>query len=333
VQNAGLRLLTREQFYSGLGSAHSPAFFFNQSPNLPENMDIPGKLSDTLSFIRSRMEAAGIPEGPHHVGLVLGSGLGSLANEIETAIKIPYADIPGFPLSHVSGHAGNLVLGRIGRSRVVALAGRSHLYEGWAPEHATYPVRVLAALGVRNLVVSNASGGVNPRFRSGQVVVIDQHIDAMRRSPFSAGELTTNGNVYAGSESMLRAGHHARVGRTYDDRLMNQAEQVSITLGFALHRGTYLATLGPTYETRAEYRMFARMGADMVGMSTVPEVVVARSLGVRVLAFSIVTNVATPDSPTKTDHSDVLDWSKQAQSQLVPLIKAMLSDAEGEMCN
>ncbi|MFN7840514.1 MAG: purine-nucleoside phosphorylase [Pirellula sp.] len=296
-------------------------------------MDIPSQMSKSLSFIRSRMESSEISGQPYHVGLVLGSGLGSLASEIGSAIKIPYAEIPGFPLSHVSGHAGNLVLGRIGRSQVVALAGRSHLYEGWSPQQATYPVRVLAALGIKNLVVSNASGGVNPRFRSGQVVLIDQHIDAMRRSPFSAEELTGEKEMDLNSISATRAGHHARVGDTYDDRLMKHAERVSLSLGFALHRGTYLATLGPTYETRAEYRMFARMGADMVGMSTVPEVIVARSLGIRVLAFSIVTNVATPDAPTKTDHSEVLDWSKQAQSQLVPLIKTMLSDADGDLCN
>ncbi len=316
---------------SGFDSS-PPAFFFHQSPR-PGKMDIPSQMSQSLSFIRSRMESSGISGQPYHVGLVLGSGLGSLANEIENAITIPYAEVPGFPLSHVSGHAGNLVLGRIGRSQVIALAGRAHLYEGWAPEQATYPVRVLAALGVKNLVVSNASGGVNPRFRSGQVVLIDQHIDAMRRSPFSTKELSTSKESDAGSVAMLRAGHHARVGGAYDERLMKQAERVSITLGFALQRGTYLATLGPTYETRAEYRMFARIGADMVGMSTVPEVIVARSLGIRVLAFSIVTNVATPDAPTKTDHSEVLDWSKQAQSQLVPLIKSMLADSDGDLCN
>ena len=296
-------------------------------------MDIPSKISESVSFIRRRIEHSGISGGPYTVGLVLGSGLGSLANEIESEITIPYASIPGFPLSHVSGHAGNLVLGRIGRSWVAALAGRSHLYEGWAPEHATYPVRVLAAMGVKQLVVSNASGGVNPRFRSGQIVLIDQHIDAMRRSPFSAGELSSSGAADVGEGAMFRAGHHARLGSTYDDQLMREAERVSITLGFALHRGTYLATLGPTYETRAEYRMFAKIGADMVGMSTVPEVVVARALGIRVLAFSIVTNVATPDAPSKTHHSEVLDWSKQAQMQLVPLIKTMLSDPEGELCN
>lgn len=260
------------------------------------------------------------------VGLILGSGLGSLAKEIEEPITIPYADIPGFPLSHVSGHAGNLVLGRIGRRAVAALAGRAHLYEGWSPVQATLPVRVLAGLGVKELIVSNASGGINPRFRSGQVFLIDQHIDAMRKSPFSEQEIAAPiDRVTASDAELLRYGHHRRVGGTYDQEMMERAESVALSLGFSLHRGTYLATLGPTYETRAEYRMFARLGADMVGMSTVPEVLVARSRAMRVLAFSIVTNVATPDAPTKTEHSEVLDWSKQAQSRLVPLIKTLLN--------
>lgn len=293
-------------------------------------MENPSQTQKSVSFVRQKLHAHGDSGEPGYVGLILGSGLGALANEIESAITIPYAEIPGFPLSHVSGHAGNLVIGRIGQTRVLALAGRSHLYEGWAPQQATFPVRVLAGLGVKNLVVSNASGGINPRFRSGQVVLIDQHIDAMRRSPFSPAELGVEESIPLAS--VLRQGHHVRMSGTYDEQLMRQAERTALSLGFALQRGTYLATLGPTYETRAEYKMFARMGADMVGMSTVPEVIVARSLGLRVLAFSIVTNVATPDAPTKTDHSEVLDWSKKAQSQLVPLIKTMLSDPEGTIC-
>ena len=313
-------------------------------------MDIFGQINDSLTKIRGSMAQNGFAELEQPVGLILGSGLGALASEIESPCVIPYAEIPGFPLSHVSGHAGNLVLGRIGQCPVVALAGRAHLYEGWSPQQATYPVRVLAGLGVTKLVVSNASGGINPRFRSGQVVLIDQHIDHMRRSPFaiaesqpengegvratSAAGKTGNANVIGiemGSYTNALAtplGHHARLGSTYDEKLIECAQSAAIRLGFALSRGTYLATLGPTYETRAEYRMFAKIGADMVGMSTVPEVLVARALGIRILAFSIVTNVATPDAPTKTDHSEVLDWSKQAQSQLVPLIKTLLTDSE-----
>jgi purine-nucleoside phosphorylase len=251
--------------------------------------------------------------------MVLGSGLGALAHEIEQATIIPYSEIPGFPLSHVAGHAGNLVIGRIGNTPVAALAGRSHLYEGWEAPHATLPLRVLARLGAEELVVSNASGGINPRFSSGQVVLIDQHIDCIRRSPFLPEETELQTSSYR----LNSLGQHRRNGSPYDPSLLALAESMALRLGFSLSRGTYLATLGPTYETRAEYRMFAKLGADMVGMSTVPEVMIANHLGMKVLAFSIVTNVAKPDAPTKTDHAEVLDWSKKAQSQLIPLIKSL----------
>jgi purine-nucleoside phosphorylase len=250
------------------------------------------------------------------IGLILGSGLGTLADAIENSKSIPYATIPGFPVSHVSGHAGNLVFGSLGATSVVAMQGRSHLYEGCSAEQATFPLRCMHGLGVQALIVSNASGGINPRFRSGQVVLIDNHIDWMNRTGILRGE------AEAGAAS-LEIPH--RCGNPYDATLMQLAEQQAIKLGFILSRGTYLATLGPNYETRSEYRMFAKLGADMVGMSTVPEVIVANQLRLRVLAFSIVTNVAKPDVPSSTDHQEVLDWSRKAQNQLVPLIQNIVA--------
>ena len=249
------------------------------------------------------------------VGLILGSGLGLLAERIENAFRIPYAEIPGFPESRVPGHAGNLVLGQLSGTPVVAMQGRAHLYEGWSAATATFPLRCMHALGIRTLIVSNASGGINPRFHSGQVVLIDNHIDWMNRSGVSSVEATSGAASW---------GLPHRAGNPYDEGLLNLAEDLAIRKGFALSRGTYLATLGPNYETRAEYRMFAKLGADMVGMSTVPEVLLANQLGLKVLAFSIVTNVATPDVQKVTDHEEVLDWSRKAQSQLVPLIESLL---------
>jgi len=257
------------------------------------------------------------PKAQPKVGLVLGSGLGGLADLIENACVIPYASIPGFPLSRVSGHAGNLVIGNLGSVQVVAMQGRAHLYEGWTGEESTFPLRCMHALGINALIVSNASGGINPRFHSGQVVVIDNHIDWIHRSGILHSEVVTGTAGY---------GLPNRVGNPYDHDLIELAERLSMKLGFVLARGTYLATLGPNYETRAEYRMFAKIGADMVGMSTVPEVLVANQLGHPVLAFSIVTNVAKPDAPTVTDHTEVLDWSHKAQSQLIPLIEKILSN-------
>ncbi len=249
------------------------------------------------------------------VGLILGSGLGLLADRIEDACRIPYSEILGFPESRVPGHAGNFVLGNLRGTPVVAMQGRAHLYEGWSASKATFPLRCMHALGIESVIISNASGGINPRFNSGQVILIDNHIDLMHRSGIHALDTT---------DSISSFGLPHRAGNPYDAALLSLAEQLAIQQGFALARGTYLATLGPNYETRAEYRMFAKLGADMVGMSTVPEVLLANQLGLKVLAFSIVTNVATPDIQRVTDHEEVLDWSRKAQSQLVPLIESIL---------
>jgi purine-nucleoside phosphorylase len=171
-------------------------------------------------------------------------------------------------------------------------------------------------LGIRSLIVSNASGGIHSRFESGQVVLIDSHIDLMFRNPIAPGE--------SASGSGLLGVPHRNGRQAYDSEWMDVAQQAGLRLGYALARGTYLATLGPNYETRAEYRFFAKIGADMVGMSTVPEVLLARQLGLRVLAFSIITNVAKPDAPSVTHHEEVLDWSRKAQDRLIPIIQTII---------
>lgn len=264
-----------------------------------------------LRWIRGR-----VPECSPRVGIVLGSGLGPLADSISEPIRLDYADIPGFPVSHVSGHAGKLVLGKLGGLPVVAMQGRSHLYEGNAAYTATLPVRAMIALGIELLIVSNASGGINPRFQSGEIVLIDSHIDLMFRTAILPSEVLHGSSIFG-------VPHRSRA--IYSPDWMRLAQSCAMELGFSLPRGTYLATLGPNYETRAEYRAFARLGADMVGMSTVPETMLAAQLGTPVLAFSIVTNVATPDVPKKTEHTEVLDWTRTAQQRLVPLIEKMLA--------
>jgi len=267
-------------------------------------------VAESSEWIRQRIH----PRAPR-VGIILGSGLGPLADAIDEPIAWDYATVPGFPRSHVSGHAGRLVIGKLGATMVVAMQGRAHLYEGWTLEQATFPVRVMAELGIELLIVSNASGGIDPRFRSGQIVLMDQHINSMFRSPVASP---------LEDSVPTRFGIPQRNPCLYDKTWLSRAEACALELGFALPRGTYLATLGPNYETRAEYRAFATMGANMVGMSTVPETMVASQLGVPTLAFSIITNVANPDAPNKTDHADVLDWSRSAQLQLVPLIHRLL---------
>lgn len=249
------------------------------------------------------------------VGLILGSGLGWVADKIEHATAIDYSSIPHFPLLTASGHAGKLVLGYLSGMPVAAMKGRAHLYEGHNVEVATYPVHCLHRLGCEILIVSNASGGLNPRFQSGDVVAIDSHIDLMMRSRrFSH----LNSQVFQSTQQPM-----------YDPGLIQIASKAAIRCGFSLARGTYLATLGPNYETRAEYRFFRRVGADMVGMSTVPEVLVAVETGMRVLGFSIVTNVANPDAMTKTNHEEVLSWGSKAQRKLEPLLGSLLSDLSG----
>lgn len=264
----------------------------------------------------ARLVASKAPRVQPRVGIVFGSGLGPLGDQIQNPTRIPYADLPGFPVSRVPGHSGNLILGSLCDTPVVAMQGRAHLYEGWSLEQATFPIRTMIAMGIRLLIVSNASGGINLRFRSGEIVLIDRHINSM----FRAGPMPSPHFI-----DVAQWGIPGRTRDAYSRLWLDRASQCAIELGFHLSRGTYLATLGPNYETRAEYRAFARMGADMVGMSTVPEVLVAAQHGIDVLAFSIVTNVANPDRPSKTDHAEVLDWSTSAQQRLLPLLGKLLS--------
>lgn len=254
------------------------------------------------------------------VAIILGSGLGELAQYVEHPVAIPFSDLPGFARTTAAGHRGQLLVGYLGGCCVAVLQGRYHLYEGHSIERATFPVHLMHRLGAETLIVSNASGGINPRFSSGEVVLIDSHIHLMMRSSFAGSMISSEhrsmGNVH-------------RHGDVYDPVLSSLAKRLAIRSGFALQSGTYLATLGPNYETRSEYRFFRKLGADMVGMSTVPEVLTAAALGMKVLGFSVVTNVAQPDALAKTDHSEVLDWANAAQQRLLPLVKSILSTLSG----
>lgn len=239
--------------------------------------------------------------------------MGSLADSIEHQISIPFESIPQFPVPRVQGHSGRLVIGKLGGVDVAALQGRCHLYEGWSLEDSLVPVQTLIALGIDLLILSNASGGINPRLQSGQVVAIDSHIDWL----FQTHKIP---NPDSDPVSILGRSH-----RTYDPAWLARAQETAAELGFSLTTGTYLATLGPNYETRAEYRAFGRMGADMVGMSTVPEALLAMRNAIPVLAFSVVTNVANPDIALVTEHAEVLEWSSQAKARLEPLVARIAS--------
>ncbi len=218
--------------------------------------------------------------------VILGTGLGDLADQIDAHQTIPYRGIPGFPRSTALAHKGRLVCGQLGGTPVIAMQGRCHLYEGYSLAQVTLPTRVLIALGIETLIVTNAAGGVNPNYCTGDVMLIDDHINLM----------WLGGMLLQASE---------RRQRLYDSGLAAQAERIARGSDFALRRGVYLAVTGPSYETRAEYRAFRRMGADCVGMSTVPEVLVAAAAGLKVLGLSAITNVARPDAPQTVSAEEV----------------------------
>lgn len=240
--------------------------------------------------------------------LILGSGLGGIANEIKSPAVIPFKDIPGFASSTAHGHRGDLVFGELAGKRVVAMAGRFHRYEGWSIQQITYPVRVLAALNASLLIVSNAAGGVRHHFRVGEIMVIRDHLNFIPL-PFPGGAFLGRGQS------------------PYDTALIEQTLAIGREFDFAVHPGTYLATLGPSYETRAEYRMMRRLGADAVGMSTVPEVLVAQQCGLRVLALSMISNLATPDAPQETTHQEVLDAGLLAAPRMSKIVNGVLGGA------
>jgi purine-nucleoside phosphorylase len=251
------------------------------------------------------------------VAIVLGSGLGSLAEKVEHSTAIDYTDIPHFSRTHAVGHAGRLVLGYLAGMPVVLMQGRFHRYEGWSNQHVQFPVHCLNALGAQTLITTNAAGGLNPRFRAGDLMVLDSHLDFLwnRRQP---GPVKTPAHSCGTRQP------------PYDWGLIEQAKSIARRRGIVLHQGTYLATLGPTYETRSEYRMFRWTGADAVGMSTVPEVLTAQALHMRVLAFSVITNVASTDVPQSTTHDEVVAAGNAAGPRLLEIIEAMLQHMAGQ---
>lgn len=242
--------------------------------------------------------------------VILGSGLGGLADKLQQPTAIPYRQIPGFQASSAAGHRGQLILGTLEDRPLVVLAGRLHRYEGWSNDQVTFPVEVMAGLGASVLIVSNAAGGVSPRLRVGDLVLIRDHLNWL-------------GGVSRRNRALV-APAPLRGTAVYDDPLAELAQQVAMRCQFNLWPGTYLATLGPTYETRSEYRMMRRLGVDVVGMSTVPEAIVAAALGLRVLGLSLVSNLARPDSAVVADHADVLVAGQAAAAKLEQIVRAVV---------
>ncbi|MEJ6950981.1 purine-nucleoside phosphorylase [Natronospora cellulosivora (SeqCode)] len=246
------------------------------------------------------------------VALILGSGLGVLAEEIENAVKIPYQDIPDFPVSTVSGHAGQLVLGNLEGSEVLAMQGRFHYYEGYSMEELTLPVRVMKNLGIDTLIVTNAAGGVNKNFWPGEFMIISDHINMMGDNPLIGMNLDDYGPRFPD------------MSEAYSKDLISLAEKVASDHGIITRKGVYAAMSGPSYETPAEIRFLAGNGIDAVGMSTVPEVIVASHMNLKVLGISCITNMAAGILPQALDHSEVVEIAEKVRPQFITLIRGII---------
>lgn len=248
------------------------------------------------------------------VGMILGSGLGSLADEVEEKIKIPYEKIPHFPVSTVEGHSGNLVFGRLNGVSVVMMQGRFHYYEGYSMEKVTFPVRVMKALGIETFIVTNASGGINESFQPGDIMLMTDHILNMGTNPL----------IGKNDESI--GPRFPDMSQVYDKKWQTIVKKVAKRLQISLKEGVYIAVTGPSYETPAEIRMFRKFGADAVGMSSVPEVIVAGHMGLQVLGLSCITNLAAGVSADELSHEEVIETATRVKPIFMKLVKESLKE-------
>jgi purine-nucleoside phosphorylase len=266
------------------------------------------KIEEAAAFIERRLAVK------PRVGLILGSGLGVLADEVEQPLIIPYAEIPHFPQSTVAGHAGRLVIGTLNGTPVIAMQGRFHYYEGYSMSVITFPVYVMKRLGVETLIVTNAAGGMNRAFQPGDLMLITDHINLMGDNPLIGPNLDEVGPRFPD------------MSRAYTPELIRLAEQKAKELGISLQKGVYCAISGPTYETPAELIMLARLGADAVGMSTVPEVIVASHAGLRVLGISCITDMAIGEELEPLTHEQVVEVANRARPKLISLVKSLIGE-------
>jgi purine-nucleoside phosphorylase len=253
------------------------------------------------------------------IGLVLGTGLGALAREIDAAASVPYPEIPYFPRSTVESHKGQLVCGTLAGHPVIAMEGRFHLYEGYTPSQVTFPIRVMKELGCRLLIVSNAAGGLNPLYEKGDLVVIEDHINLLGVNPL------------IGPNDERLGPRFPDMIEPYDRALQNLALQVALEENIVAHRGVYVAVTGPNLETRAEYRFLRAIGADVVGMSTIPEVLVAVHAGLKVLGFSIATDMCLPDALAPVRIEEILAVANEAEGKLRTIVKGVLKRLSGAL--
>lgn len=264
------------------------------------------KVQETVSYIKNRTNFS--PE----YGVILGSGLGSFTDDMQVAFTLPYDEIPNFPVSTVLGHKGALVFGTIGDKKVVAMQGRFHFYEGYSMKEVTFPVRVMKYLGVGKLIVSNASGGVNPNYKVGSIVIIKDHINMAPEHPLR------------GKNDERFGPRFVNMSEPYSRKMIAKAKEIAVDLNIEVHDGIYLGLQGPTFETLAEYRMVKILGADCVGMSTVPEVIVARHMDVETFGVSVITDMGDEENIDTVSHDEVLEAAKKAEPKVRNLIKELI---------
>ncbi|MBP6550636.1 MAG: purine-nucleoside phosphorylase [Flavobacterium sp.] len=264
------------------------------------------QVQETVSYIKAKTNFT--PE----YGVILGSGLGSFTDDIQIEFTLPYGEIPNFPVSTVQGHKGALVFGTIGTKKVVAMQGRFHYYEGYSMKEVTFPVRVMKFLGVEKLIVSNASGGVNPNYNVGDVVLIKDHVNMMPEHPLR------------GKNDERFGPRFVNMSEPYSRKMMDKAKELAQKLNIEIKDGVYLGLQGPTFETLAEYKMVKNIGADCVGMSTVPEVIVARHMEMETFGLSVITDMGDEDSIETISHDEVLEAAKSAEPKVRMLIKELI---------
>ena len=263
------------------------------------------KIQETASWLKAKMVISPA------TAIILGTGLGRLTDEIDIEQTIAYSEIPNFPQSTVEGHSGQLILGRLGGKEVLAMQGRFHYYEGYTMKEVTFPVRVMYELGIKTLFVSNASGGTNPTFSVGDIMIITDHINHFPEHPLRGKNFPTGPRF-------------PDMHETYDKGLIRLADQIAEEKGIKVQHGVYLGTQGPTFETPAEYRMFSRWGADSVGMSTVPEVIVAHHCGIKVFGVSIITDLGGFDNPVEVSHEEVQIAANKVQPKMAEIMREMI---------
>ena len=266
------------------------------------------RIQETADFLKSKMHTH--PE----TAIILGTGLGSLANEITDKYEIGYETIPNFPVSTVEGHSGKLIFGKLGNKDIMAMQGRFHFYEGYSMKEVTFPIRVMRELGIKTLFVSNAAGGMNPAFEIGDLMIITDHINFFPEHPLRGKNIPYGPRFPDMSEA-------------YNQALIRKADEIANEKGIKIQHGIYIGTQGPTYETPAEYKMFRILGADAVGMSTVPEVIVANHCGIQVFGISVITDLGVEGKIVEVTHEDVQKAADAAQPLMTTIMRELINRA------